>query len=418
MYRLVHTLYLLGIRLYSIVTYLISPIYIKARKRYKGVQEWQAALSSFTGQDTIWMHCASLGEFEQGRPLLDALAKLYPNRSIVLSFFSPSGFEVRKHYGNASKVVYLPADTVANARKFLDIIQPKLVIFVKYDLWYEYLHEVKRRRIPAILIAAKFHENQVYFNYGLKSFYISILECFSFIFTQDDETWNFLDSLSLKGVQIKKAGDPRFDRVIEQVSKPAALPDLSDFLEGQFCFIAGSTWPKDDEIIIQTLKSLKDHSIKWIIAPHEYSEDILNKYRKQFKHELVLLSEIHQLHPGHKIIMIDTVGYLSTMYGQAQMAYIGGGQHHRIHNIQEPAAHGIPICFGARHTDFKEATDLLQAGGARVVYDSKSLIMYIHEMKQNTEKRFKAGQINRSYIVSKSGATNRILSTLETAGDL
>lgn len=412
---MVHILYRIVIQLYTIATFLISPFFVKARKRYEGVQKWQEALGSFKGKNNIWMHCASLGEFEQGRPVLDALAKLYPERNIVLSFFSPSGYEIRKNYGNASKVVYLPADTVQNAIDFLDLVQPQLVIFVKYDLWYEYLHEVKRRQIPSVLIAAKFHEKQIYFNFIFKHFYASILECFSYIFTQDDETWDFLDSLSLKAVQIKKAGDPRFDRVIEQVSRPAPLPDLSEFIEGEFCFIAGSTWPKDDEIIIQTIKNLKDHSIKWIIAPHEYNEGILNSYRKYFKNELILLSRIDQLHPGHKIIMVDTVGYLSTLYSQAHMAYIGGGQHHRIHNIQEPSAHGIPICFGPRHSDFREATDLISTGGAKVVVDSKELISFIHDMKQNTEKRFHAGQINRSYILSKSGATNRILSSLEAA---
>jgi len=394
---------------------MVAPFYPKARKRSQGIRQWQTQLANFKPNNTIWMHCASLGEFEQGRPLLDALAKRNPEQSILLTFFSPSGYEVRKHYGQVSQVIYLPDDTPENAKQLLDIIQPQLVIFVKYDFWFHYLHEVRKRNITSVLIAAKFHHKQVYFHPLLRSFYASIFSSFTCIFTQDDASWTFLDTLKLPHVQIKKAGDPRFDRVLEQVQKPAPLPDLSEFLQGQFCCIAGSTWPLDDDLIIQTIQVLKDHAIRWIIAPHEFNETVWNRYRKHFKHEILLFSNMTQWHPGHKILMIDKVGYLSSLYGQSNIAYIGGGQHHRIHNIQEPAAHGIPICFGPKYHAFKEAEDIVHAGGAKVITDAKSLIDYITDMKLNTEKSASIGNMNQNYILSKAGATGRILSILDTA---
>jgi 3-deoxy-D-manno-octulosonic-acid transferase len=408
-------IYSLGLFLYKLAIWVASFFSKKANDRWEGAKSWRQQLAGFTGKKVIWMHCASLGEFEQGRPVLEALHLEYPDREIVLSFYSPSGYRIRKNYDKVARVIYLPEDGPKVAREFVTALQPSLVFFVKYDLWFYFLKEIQKRKIPAFLIAAKYNAQQKYFIPLLRPFYLNLLSCFTLIFTQDHESYTFLSSLpELKG-KVKVAGDPRFDRVIQQVQHPIPIPDLSEFLQGEFCVIAGSTWPKDDLILLSTIRELKDHRIRWIIAPHEFTESTAQVYKKAFPSQVILFSEIENLHPGHKLLLIDRVGYLSSLYQYGSMAYIGGGQHHRIHNIQEPAAWGLPLAFGPRHRDFQEAVDILKMGGAVEVQSVSDLLKFIEFIKTNTEKSDRIRNQNRNYIQSKAGATGRILSLLQAA---
>lgn len=390
----------------------------KARERVSGSTQWKQQLGNFSGNRTIWIHCASLGEFEQGRPVLDAISKGWPDRDIVLSFYSPSGYRIRKNYSNATRVVYLPEDTRANARAFLDLVQPELFILVKYDFWYYFLEETRNRNIPAILVAARFFPGQKYFSGGLRSLYLNMLATFRFIFVQDQGSFSLLQAIpELKG-KAKVAGDPRFDRVMSQVMQPVSLPDLETFIQGRFCVIAGSTWPADDAVLLEVMQQKRDERVCWIVAPHEYSESSLKRYKRLFSNCLGLLSDPGSIHPGTQIILVDRVGYLSSLYSLADLAYIGGGQHHRIHNIQEPAAWGVPLAFGPRHQDFPEAGDLLHLGGARVITRADELINWIDEVRRGSPAVQNIRNTNRNYIQSKSGATGRIISTLQAAGYL
>lgn len=407
-YPLFLFLYKLGLGLGSLFS-------SKIRERRKGSKSWRKDLASFKGNQVIWMHCASLGEFEQGRPIIEALHRGYPDRDIVLSFYSPSGYRIRKNYPLATRVVYLPEDSPRNAKEFLDALNPKLVFFVKYDLWYYLLMEIQNRKIPAFLIAAKFSPEQKYFSPLLKSFYLKILAVFQLVFTQDHDSYTFLSNIPELNGKIKVAGDPRFDRVIQQVQQPVSLPDLSSFIQGDFCFIAGSTWPADDDILLALIQECKDWRIRWIIAPHEFSEKVAERYEKILPRQVVRFSTIESIHPGHKLILIDQVGYLSSLYQYGDVAYIGGGQHHRIHNIQEPAAWGLPLAFGPRFQDFREASDLVNSGGAKVIRtmtELKDFLLYLH---QGTESKAKIQNHNRNYILSKAGACERIISTLQAA---
>lgn len=408
-------LYRLGLFLYHLGMQVISPLSPKASQRLQGNKQWKKDLSGFEGKKTIWMHCASLGEFEQGRPLFDTLAKDFPNRDIVLSFYSPSGYNIRKNYKYASRVVYLPDDSLKNASEFLDCIKPELIIFVKYDFWYYYLHEAKKRNIKTILIAARFFQGQKYFSGIFKNFYLEIFSCFHFIFTQDKESLNYLKTFPELKAQVKIAGDPRFDRVLNQSRQLTPLPDIQDFISSSFCVIAGSTWPQDDALIIQTILALKNSRIRWIIAPHEYSEKNRLLYQKYFRNEMVLFSELSKLNPAHTLIMVDKVGYLSSLYSIADLAYIGGGQHKRIHNIQEPAVFGIPIGFGPKYTDFREAHDLIQLGGAEVIHTPAEMQKFILKYFQNPQLAKNIRSINYNYIESRSGASGQILGVLQAA---
>ncbi len=407
-YPLVLFLYKFAIRVASF----FSP---KSRERWEGAKSWRQQLAGFKGKKVIWMHCASLGEFEQGRPVLEALHLGYPDREIVLSFYSPSGYRIRKNYDKVARVIYLPEDGPSVAQEFVTALQPTLVFFVKYDLWFYFLKEIQKRKIPAFLIAAKFDAQQKYFTPLLRTFYLKLLSCFTLIFTQDHDSYAFLSALpELKG-KVKVAGDPRFDRVIQQVQHPIPLPDLSEFLQGEFCVIAGSTWPKDDQILLSAIRELKDQRIRWIIAPHELKEATVQAYKRAFPSQVVLFSEIQNLHPGHRLLLIDRIGYLSSLYQYGSMAYIGGGQHHRIHNIQEPAAWGLPLAFGPRYQDFQEAIDLLRMEGAAVINSASDLMIYIEIIKKHSEKSDRIRNQNRNYIQSKAGATGRILSLLQAA---
>ncbi len=353
----------------------------------------------------IWFHCASVGEFEQARPLLEAYRKQYPLHKIVLTFFSPSGYELRKNYSGADYVFYLPLDTPTYARKFVCLINPKLAAFVKYEFWYHHLRELYKNTIPVILISGIFRKDQLFFKwYGQE--WSKVLHFFSHLFVQDQLSFQLLQTLQLKNVAI--GGDTRFDRVWQIAQQATGLSKIELFKNNQKLFIAGSTW-RADEKLIKTLIN-KNNDWKWIIVPHETDDSHLSATKILFP-DAVFYSELLGDKPTNsKILIVDEVGLLSSLYRYADIAYVGGGFGKGIHNILEAAVYGIPIIFGPNHQKFKEAADLLKIGASKSINNADELIMAFEEFGRGTS----LAEQNNIYIEKNKGATEKILHYLKS----
>lgn len=364
------------------------------------------AVNSHPGK-WIWIHASSLGEFEQGRPLIEKIKAQNPELKICLSFFSPSGYEVRKNYELADAVVYLPFDTPANARRFIDILKPSMAVFIKYEFWGNYLQELKTRHIPTYLISAIFRKGQIFFLPWGGAFR-KMLKCFDHLFVQDEASQRLLAGIGITDVTIN--GDTRLDRVNDVKNLPdgqAAL--LRGFSNGRFTLVAGSSWEPDEELYIPWLNSHPDACA--IIAPHQFDEHRLDLLRKRIDGPTRLLSQWtpdDNARHDIKAVIIDSFGLLSRLYRLADAAYIGGGFGAGIHNINEAAVYGIPVIFGPKHEKFKEASDLIACGGAYTIADSHQLTSTLDTLKDDIAVRSNAGQAAASYIAHHLGATDRI----------
>jgi 3-deoxy-D-manno-octulosonic-acid transferase len=363
-------------------------------------------------QHIIWFHCASLGEFEQGRPLLEAIKKEQPTSKILLTFFSPSGYEIRKNYAFADYVCYLPLDTARNARQFLDLVQPKMVFFIKYEFWYHFLNQLHQRNIPTYLVAAIFRPNQLFFKwYG--SFFKQILSFFTLIFLQ--EKW----SSSLKLAPTEKytlAGDTRIDRVAQLAANVSALPLVEAFCKNKKkIIVAGSTWGKDEAILkaYMLLNSNEgEHKWQYIVAPHEIPSAPLTK--NAFPIPTICYSETivasNNVLEANDLLFIDNVGMLSSIYQYGQIAYIGGGFGSGIHNTLEPIAFGLPVIFGPKYKKFAEANYLVASKGGFCVQNVQELAAAIAYIEANYEQ---CSQAAKAYILEHQGATQKIMQTID-----
>jgi 3-deoxy-D-manno-octulosonic-acid transferase len=359
---------------------------------------------------TVWMHCASLGEFEQGRPLLEAIREQYPQCKIVLSFFSPSGYEVRKNYTGADWVTYLPLDGPFNSEKFIEAIRPTLVLWVKYEYWYYFLKNLEKRKIPVLLIAGIFRKEQPFFKwYG--SFWKSILPAFQHLFVQNEESVKLLNDIKNE-VPVSISGDTRFDRVIEIVEKWEPLSEqIKQFCEGHKVIVAGSTWEEDEEELIHFARSFPH--IRFIFAPHEISQPRINDLLHEFKDAILFSTLINRqlctvIHSN--VLIIDNIGMLSRLYCYADIAYVWGGFNDSgIHNILEAAVYGKPVIFGPVYEKFAEAKDLVASGGAFSFDNALELEALLTELLNNDVKRTGAGKISKDYVYSNRGATRRIM---------
>ena len=355
--------YNLGILIYVLTASLLSPFNSKARLWTRGRKGWEAALRKkiTPGNTNIWIHCASLGEFEQGRPLIEAIKKANPEYKIVLTFFSPSGYEVRKNYNVADHVCYLPADTPWNARKFISLINPAAVIFVKYEFWDNYTSVLERNGIPLYLISGIFRENQHFFRwYG--GFFRKILFRFRYIFVQDNKSMDLLKKIGLKNVAV--AGDTRFDRVAEIADSAKSIPQIERFKGEEKLFLAGSSWRQDEEIIARYI-NMNPKRMKWVLAPHEIDRPNIDRLEKLFTCEVARFSGFSDKSADARVLIIDNIGMLSSAYRYASIAEIGGGFGKGIHNVLEAACWGIPVLFGPNHKKFREAVELLSLDGAK-----------------------------------------------------
>ncbi|NNC51165.1 MAG: 3-deoxy-D-manno-octulosonic acid transferase [Flaviramulus sp.] len=360
---------------------------------------------------SIWFHCASLGEYEQGLPVFKELRNHYKDHKIVLSFFSPSGYIIRENSPIADVVVYLPIDTKLNAGKFLDIVNPELTIFVKYDLWPNYLLEFKKRNLKAILISALFRKNQPYFKfYG--SIFKSALFAFEHIFTQDENSKKLLESINYYKVTV--SGDTRFDRVSDQLEIDNSLDYIEKFKNNKLCIVAGSTWPEDDALLINFINSEASANVKFIIAPHNIKSSQIKNIQDNIVGETVLFSkkEGNQL-PLARVFIIDAIGILSKIYSYSDIAYVGGAVGNTgLHNSLEPAVFGVPIIIGNNYEKFPEAKIMIENGGMFSINNQQEFNIILKELIENKEKRLNAGSENRLFIKKNKGSVIQILKYL------
>jgi 3-deoxy-D-manno-octulosonic-acid transferase len=355
----------------------------------------------------IWIHAASLGEFEQGRPLIEKLQQNYPEFKIFLTFFSPSGFEVRKNYSGADYIFYLPIDTKQNAQQFIDLVQPEKVLFIKYEFWYNYLSILKKRNIPVFLCSSIFRENQLFFKrYG--GWYRTLLSFFSHIFVQTEKSQYLIQSIGFTNVTV--AGDTRFDRVYDIASKAKEINEIETFVNNKPCLIAGSTWEADETLISQYINETS-LPFKFIIAPHEIHASHIDRLEKLIDKKTVRYSVWKQDQSGnYDVLIIDNIGMLASLYRYGQVAYIGGGFGKGIHNILEAATFGLPVLFGPNHLKFQEAIDLKKSGGAFSVRNYNELRDCMDKLFTNSDILTISGKAAQNFVIQNIGATDKIIS--------
>jgi 3-deoxy-D-manno-octulosonic-acid transferase len=367
-------------------------------------------VKTITDKKVIWVHCASLGEFEQGRPLIEKIKENYPATKIVLTFFSPSGYEVRKNYAGADFIYYLPIDTFSNAEKFIALINPTAAFFVKYEFWYNYLNELKKNNIPTYLISGIFRENHYFFKWYGKWFRKQ-LNCFTHFYLQNSLSEKLLNNIGYTNTTV--AGDTRFDRVFEISKNVKVIPLIEKFKEGKNILIAGSTWLEDEQVVSTT--DFANFNFGLIIAPHEINEEHLKAIEKLFSkgtNSICLrysqANEQNVIKAG--ILIIDNMGMLSSIYQYGTIAYIGGGFGKGIHNILEAATFGLPIIFGPNFQKFSEAVELIKLGGAFTIATSQEFKDCFSSLI-SAEKLSNASAVSKNYISSNIGATDKILNS-------
>jgi 3-deoxy-D-manno-octulosonic-acid transferase len=369
--------------------------------------------SSIKSADTvIWVHCASLGEFEQGRPLIEKLKLNFPSKKILLTFFSPSGYEVRKNYEVADVVCYLPLDTTFNAKKFLDIVHPETAIFVKYEFWPNYLKELKERDIKTILVSGIFRENQVFFKwYG--GWMRKSLQAFSHFFVQDSVSEKLLNSFYFNNVTV--SGDTRFDRVFEITKQDNQLNFINHFINSKHTLVAGSTWKEDEVLLVDYINNNATENEKFIIAPHNIHQQEIQQLKKSISKSTILFSEKEGENlEKFQVFIIDTIGILTKIYSYADVAYVGGGYTKSgVHNVLEPATFGVPIIIGPNYYKFNEAIELVKNEACFMVDNSQKLSVLLSEFLLPKGKRIEAGKRAQNYVLDKTGATNKILNYLK-----
>jgi 3-deoxy-D-manno-octulosonic-acid transferase len=359
---------------------------------------------------TVWMHCASLGEFEQGRTLLELIRKAHPEKKIVLTFFSPSGYEVRKNYPHADFIYYLPLDGTKNANRFLQAIKPEVAIFIKYEFWFHYLKALKKRNIPTILVSAIFRQNQPFFKW-FGALHREMLHLFSHLFVQDENSINLLKSAGITSVT--RITDTRIDRVASISSLAQTLPSVEEFLGGQKAFIGGSIYKEENEMVATAFQKglLGD---KLILAPHDTGEENVKQLLAAWGDEAVRYTQMNSSVKNRKVLFIDTIGILSSLYRYGSVAFIGGGFGKSIHNILEPAAFGLPIVSGPNHHKFREAGILIQNGGAFEVKNQEDFETVLKRLSE-VHFREKAGTESRKFIQENLGGSMIVFEWLERA---
>ncbi|MFN8288557.1 MAG: glycosyltransferase N-terminal domain-containing protein [Chitinophagales bacterium] len=404
--------YNIGIQLYGLGIYIASLFNKKAALWIEGRKDWKTKLQpkSATTQKTAWFHCASLGEFEQARPLIEKLKQERPDYRIVLSFFSPSGYEVRKNYSGADVVTYLPLDTPQNAKQFIALIQPNVAFFVKYEFWYNYLSELKNKGIPTILFSAIFRKEQVFFAwYG--GLFRQMLKMFTSIFVQTETSQKLLAGIGIKSVV---ANDTRFDRVYQIAQNRQQLPLIEKFKGTAPLLIAGSTWPKDEELLLQLIAQGILKGYKYIIAPHDIDSERIDKLTAQLGSKVVKLSQLNDGNAANaEVIVVDSIGQLTFIYAYGTIAYVGGGFNASVHNVLEPAVYGMPVIFGPNHQKSAEALQLIARGAGFCITDAASLNSIVASLLQNNKLPTSANAA-KQYVAENPGGTAVIWNVVNT----
>lgn len=383
----------------------------KARKWVSGRKKLLQRIQHLPPQKkTAWFHCASLGEFEQGRPVIEEFRKRYPDYIIVLTFFSPSGYEIRKNYEQADFVYYLPADTPGNAVRFINQIHPDIAFFVKYEFWFNFLKILQKNQVPVYLLSGIFHKSQHFFAwYG--GWFRKQLRAFDKFFVQDETSHKLIESI-LPGKSLL-TGDTRFDRVSCIAQQAKSFPDINAFKNGKTLFLAGSTWPADEDVLLPAIKNaMATHDVKMIIAPHEVGEQRMNVLLDKLPEGAVRYSQTNGDFSNKKILIIDSIGLLSHLYQYGDIAYIGGGFGVGIHNTLEAATFGLPVIFGPNFQKFQEAKELIENEAAFAINSAEELRERFFSLLQNEASKEKAGEKARQYVDKKRGSTQKILANI------
>lgn len=410
--------------MYNIIMYIIqlgvaigSIFNDKLRKMWQGERDAVQTLRKKVdpGADYIWFHAASLGEFEQGRPLMEQIKKSYPQYKILLTFFSPSGYEVRKNYEGADIITYLPIDTVGNARQFLRTVRPVMAFFIKYEFWYNYLHILQYRGIPAYSVSSIFRPDQVFFKWYGRG-YGRVLKCFTRFFVQNEESKKLLESIGIHDTMV--VGDTRFDRVLQIKEASKQLPIVERFVKGtpedpKKVFVAGSSWQPDEEIFLKYFNNHRDW--KLIVAPHVIGEDHLKFIFSLIKDKKVVryTQATEDNVADADVLIIDCFGLLSSVYHYGDVAYVGGGFGVGIHNVLEAAVWGMPVLFGPNNKHFAEAQGLLQSGGGIEIEDYETFSLIMSQLSDDSAYYGTCGQEAGAFVQSLAGATKKVLSSVK-----
>lgn len=380
-------------------------LWIAGRKNFPAINFTHSADTKI-----VWMHCASLGEFEQGRPVIENLKKQYSAIKIVLSFFSPSGYEIQKKYSGADAIFYLPVDSKANAKKLIEVIKPSLVIWVKYEYWFYYLKELKQQNIPVLLVSGIFRNSQPFFKWYGRN-WKKILQSFTHFFVQDEASRKLLTRISIdKNVTV--SGDTRFDRVIEVAEKFEHIPLIQQFCGNSKIIVAGSTWEDDEAELIHYVKA--NPQIKFIIAPHEIDVENLKDVQKEFAGSIFYSELAKNQQTTANVLIIDNVGMLSRLYHYADITYVGGGfGDDGVHNVLEAAVYGKPVIYGPEFEKFLEAIELISCGGGIIINSALELEKELTALWANPQLIKTAGGAAKNYVYSNAGASKKIMTFIQ-----
>ncbi|WP_044205318.1 3-deoxy-D-manno-octulosonic acid transferase [Flammeovirga sp. OC4] len=401
--------YNLGIHAYSGAMSAVALFNPKAKLFVEGRKNLIQKIKNDFSDNTkavAWFHCASLGEFEQGRPVIEAFKQQFPHYTIVLTFYSPSGYEVQKNYEYADYVYYLPIDSKSNTSSFVKYIQPKIAFFVKYEFWHNYLKELKKVNAQIISFSTIFRANQAFFkNKG--GFQQNMLKQFDYFFTQDQNSYDLLSSININNKMI--AGDTRFDRVAAICQKPRVDQIAETFSKDSFTVVVGSSWPRDIQALQKTANTLS--GIKWIVAPHEITDKKINEIFNTFssKKGITYSNSTSDNIKDKNLLIIDNVGLLSSLYQYADVAYIGGAFGEGLHNILEPATFGIPVVFGKEYSKFNEAVQLVERQGAFNLQNEEECFNKMKQLFDDKHYRLKTGNITKKYVEENLGSTEKII---------
>jgi 3-deoxy-D-manno-octulosonic-acid transferase len=406
-YYITTRVYFLGIRIAA----LWNP---KARKWVAGRRNWQQQLQNWqqqhAGVERVWMHCSSLGEFEQGRPVLEAVKQRYPGIKTIVTFFSPSGYEaVHDKTGIADHICYIPADTKQNARRFIEIVQPSLVLWVRYEYWFHFLNTIHNKKIPALLLSAMFRDEQPFFKwYGY--LWLKMLHCFRQVFVRDEDSALAIAEKNIHHVQV--AGDTRFDRVNEIAAQFVAVPGITGFCNDNPVVVAGSTWDDDEEELSHYMNT--NPGTRFIIAPHEVTESRLRDIEKLVKNSIRYSVLITGKEHTANTLIIDSIGLLSRLYNYATICYVGGGfGNDGVHNVLEAAVYGRPVVFGPVYEKYREAAELIEAGGATSINNALELESVLDDLLQKHDAYINCCEAARKYVFENSGAVKKILGYIQ-----
>ncbi len=389
----------------------------KAKLWVDGRKNWEEKIASKISETdkVLWIHCSSLGEFEQGRPVIEALKEKYPTHKIAVSFFSPSGYEIRKNYQGADVIFYLPLDTKSNAEKLIKVLHPEILVLVKYEYWFNLITELHQQKIPIIVVSSIFRESQNFFKKNGNNWFAKKLSLINHFFIQNQKSKNLLDSIQI--TQNTIAGDTRFDRVKQIVHQDNQLDFMNSFKQNSKLIVVGSSWPKDEELFINLINQKLTDDWKIVFAPHNLNDAEISSFLSKINQKAVKFSDLEKTSQqdliDSKIFILNTIGILSKVYSYADITYIGGGFGAGIHNTLEAVTFGTPVIFGPKYKKFQEAVDLIEIGGGFSITNQNEFDTIMNRLMNDENYRKESGKKAGDFVQNSPNATKIILQYLE-----